>query len=386
MARQYFLLKILIHLILGALVGAASALFLFGLDFVSSLRISYSQLIWGLPLFGILFGLILKNVSVEINQGVPYFVRMLNQEQQKVSFWTFPFILISSLGTHLFGGSAGREGVGVLMGAGISKLLSRFKAISKESELLSSGMVAGFSSIFGTPLAGLLFVFEIDKFRNSKNLNRIFCSLVASVAAYYITKILGVSHSNFYVRFQWDIKLLAYILIAGLVSGLGARVYFHIYKIINQKILRWSLHPSIKLLVGGFGVAALSYLIDGQSYLGLGTDIILKSFEQPMQIHDFVFKLILTVLTLVVGFKGGEVTPLFFMGATLSNSVLGFFHFNNFGLSAALGMVSLFGAVAGLPFTASILALELFGFKVGIVAFCSCLVARKIMGQHSIYQ
>ena len=140
----------------------------------------------------------------------------------------------------------------------------------------------------------------------------------------------------------------------------------------------------MKLLMGGLLVSLLVYFTNSYPYIGIGTDMIARSFVEQMSYHDFAMKCLLTVMTISIGFKGGEVTPLFFMGATFSNSISGLFNLKNFALSSSLGMVGLFGAVTGTPFASAVMGGELFGWKVGLLCLGACYLARLLMVARSV--
>jgi H+/Cl- antiporter ClcA len=384
--------KLLRILLIAALVGLISGLlsscFLHLLEWVTSTRKVTPQLIWGLPVFGLFFGLCLRKIPHHINQGVPYIFHELENDQAKVSVWMTPFIFISSLLTHLFGGSAGREGVGVIMGASAAQLLPKFHATFSQMRpyLIYSGIAAGFSSIFGTPLAAICFAFELHAFKHIKNKDLFFCTTMASFIALVIPSFLGPGHQAFVVNFNRDSSLLMYLLLSGLASGVAGQIFY--WGLLGYTRLISFVFPQIerKLFVGGLLISLFVYFTHSYDYIGIGTDIIAKSFVSERVPFDFLMKALLTIMTLAIGFKGGEVTPLFFMGATFSNSVASLFKFQNFGLSSALGMVGMFGAVTGTPIASAIMAGELFGAEIGILALGSCWLARFLMLGRSVYR
>lgn len=378
----------LIALLVGSFSGILSSLFLHSLSAVTELRQSYSYLIWGLPVFGFLFGLWIKRIPHHINQGVPYFLSSLDDHQSPISIWMAPFIFVSSLGTHLFGGSAGREGVGVIMGASIARLTPTLglSSIELRPHLIYAGIAAGFSSIFGTPLTAIIFAFELHQFKDMKKPELMTTTILASFGGWLITHVLGPHHQAFEVNFVLGNDTLYYVLIASISAGLAAHLFYWGLKYYTQIISK--LFPQIewKLFFGGFLISGIVFLTNSYQYVGIGTDVIAKSFETQMMPFDFFMKCLLTIMTISIGFKGGEVTPLFFMGATFSNSIASLLNLKNFSLSSSLGMVSLFGAVTGTPLASGIMAAELFGWKVGVLSIVCCYLARLIMGKHSIYR
>lgn len=377
-----------IAILIGSFSGILSSLFLYSLAAVTELRQSYSYLIWGLPLFGLIFGKCIKRVPHHINQGVPYIIQNFDNHQAPISLWLAPFIFVSSLGTHLFGGSAGREGVGVIMGASIARLTPALglSSIELRPHLIYGGIAAGFSSIFGTPLTAIIFAFELHQFTDMKKPELMTTTILASLAGWLMTHILGPGHQAFEVNFILGNDTLYYLLIASISAGLGAHLFYWGLKLYTHFISK--LFPQIqwKLFFGGLFISGIVFLSKGYQYIGIGTDVIAQSFVSQMMPLDFFIKCLLTIMTIAIGFKGGEVTPLFFMGATLSNSIAGLLNLKNFSLSSSLGMVALFGAVAGTPVASAMMATELFGWKVGVLSIVCCYLARLIMGKRSIYR
>lgn len=379
---------IIISIFVGIVSSALSNLFLYSLSFITLVRQSYPFLIWGLPIFGLLFGLLIKKIPHHINQGVPHILEELENEHARVSPWMVPFIFLASLGTHLFGGSAGREGVGVIMGVSAAHLMPKMSERYKEIRpfLIYSGIAAGFSSIFGTPLAAILFAFELHAFKHVKRAGLVFCTTLASFVALIIPHYFGPSHQHFKVSYLLEFNLLFYVLIAAITSGLGGHLFYWCLKNYTQLISNIFPRIELKLLMGGLFVTLLVYFTNSYPYIGISTDVIARSFVEQMSFHDFIMKCLLTIMTISVGFKGGEVTPLFLMGATFSNSIASLFNFKNFALSSSLGMVGLFGAVSGTPLASAVMGCELFGWRVGLLCFVTCYLARLLMIRRSVYR
>lgn len=372
----------------GLASGLLSSLFLYALHRVTDLRMATPDLIWGLPIFGFLFGLLLRKIPQHINQGVPYILQEIDNTDKKVSTLTAPFIFIASIGTHLFGGSAGREGVGVLMGASAAHVLPKLNASFREmrTHLIYAGVAAGFSSMFGTPLAGLIFAFEIHAFKELKRADLVFSTLASALIADRLTRYLGPNHHRYETFFEWDLSLIPTVVLAGILSGIGALIFYHGMKFFSEMIFKKIRAPEWKMFAGGLSVSLLIFFTGAYDFAGIGTHVLEKSFYTHMQVSDFFLKCLLTIITLSAGFKGGEVTPLFFMGATLSNSIMGLLNFRNYSLTSALGMIAIFSAVTRTPFASTIMACELFGWKIGLLALGVCLISKLFMRGRSIYR
>lgn len=377
-----------ISILVGVFSGVLSSLFLYSLSWVTFFRQEHPYLLWGLPLFGLIFALIIKRIPHHIHQGVPYILEELENEKAHVSPWMAPFVFIASLGTHFFGGSAGREGVGVIMGASAAHLIPKMSNSYKEMRpfLVYTGIAAGFSSIFGTPLAAIVFAFELYAFKHIRNIELLMCTIIASFVALIISHFLGPVHQQFEVNFTYDWNIVFYVLIAFLTSGLGGQLFYWGLKGYTKLISYIFPRVELKLMMGGLFISFLVQFTGSYQYIGIGTDVIAQSFISQMSYFDFAMKCLLTVMTISIGFKGGEVTPLFFMGATFSNSMAGIFNLNNFALSSSLGMIGLFGAVTGTPLASAIMGVELFGWKIGILCLVVCLVSRFLMGNRTVYR
>lgn len=389
MMKKYFK-YLLLTIFTGAASGLLCSTFLHSLNFVTELRIKHPEFIYGLPLFGIIFAFIVKRIPHYVNQGVPYLLSEIDNEKAKVSAWMAPYIFITSIGTHLFGGSAGREGVGVIMGASVSHLPTKiFKDLNKENLralLIYTGIAAGFASIFGTPYAAFIFAFELHHFKEIKRVDLLFFTAIACASAAFIAHLLGPVHSHFQVILPPSSTIAWYLIIASLCSGLGANIFYFGMKYYTKAISFLCKGLEIKIFVGSLLIIALVFMTNGHDYIGIGTDIINDSFIHERSIQDFLIKALMTIMTLSIGFKGGEVTPLFFMGATLTNAVSSMFGLMSFSFSSALGMVGLFGAVTNTPLASSVMAMELFGPKVGCLTLISCYLAKFMMGKRSIYR
>jgi H+/Cl- antiporter ClcA len=382
------ILKIIfIAAFIGLVSGALSSSFLHLLTRVTEIRHASPQFIWGLPLFGLIFSFVIKKVPHHINQGVPYILEELDNHKAHVSPWMAPFIFLSSIGTHLFGGSAGREGVGVIMGASAAHMLPRLSSHFQNVRkfLIFGGIAAGFSSIFGTPLAAIVFAFELHSFKHFKEIDLLTCTTLASFAALVVPYFFGPLHQHFEVSLNLN-EVIPYILIVGIVSGIGANLFYWGFKGYTRFVSFLFPHLSTKLAVGGLMVSALVFFTNSYQYVGIGIDVIAESFFREMSYYDFTMKALLTIMTITIGFKGGEVTPLFFMGATFSNWACSFFNLRNYAFSSSLGMIAMFGAVTGTPFASAIMGAELFGWEVGVCCLFCCLIARFSMGNRTLYR
>lgn len=375
-------------LLLSISIGLASGTFLWCLDFVTNLRIEFPLLLFGLPFAGWFMVWYYEKYVPSYQAGTKLLVKGLKTDSQNWNFFLAPTIFISTLLTHLFGGSAGREGTALQIAGGIQAAVSRLLNFDKTQQktLLRCALAAGFSAVFGVPFAGLLFAFEIDKFHKTSVhslLSTCFCALLANV----ITLLLPIKHTAYAASNlpDWSFGLLLALLLCAIAFGFTARLFIVLQEKIGIVFQKITDKKPLQAFVGGCILIALVFVLQTDRYLGLGVPEIENAFQQPADLSVFGWKLLFTAITLAAGFKGGEVTPLFFIGATLG-SALAVLIGIPIGFGAALGFVAVFGAAAAVPLTCAIMSLELFGEQYFYVALPVCILARLFTGRKSIYQ
>lgn len=376
-------------LILSFLAGASSALFLYALDFVTDLREGNQWLICLLPLGGILIVFLYESLSPEAEKGNKWIMARIKMQKGKpISLLLAPLVFTGTLITHLLGGSAGREGTALQLSTSLSSpFFSLFKLSQKEESIfLRSAVAAGFGSVFGTPLAGIIFAFEWESFRPRKWVD-ILPVILSSFLADWITRNLGIVHTNYSIpiNFRSSSNPLFWTIIAALIFGLTARLFKYLMKNAAEQNKKWLPNKFLRVVFGGVIVSGFLLFSPFMELAGLGIPAITDGFSNAAPPYFFLLKIILTVITLQSGFKGGEVTPLFFIGATLGSALSVFIPLSPAFL-AGMGMVAVFGAAAKSPITATLLAGELFGFNFLPFALLISLISDKTAGKNSIYQ
>jgi H+/Cl- antiporter ClcA len=375
-----------IILSIGVAIGCSCALFLHLLDQATNYRENHKWIIGFLPLAGLSIGLAYHYWGKEITKGNSLLLTAYENPKKVIPFRMAPFILIGTLITHLFGGSAGREGTAVQMGGAIADQCTKYFKLTQHSRrtLIIMGISAGFSAVFGTPFAGALFALEVLAFKKI-NLKAVIGSILVAYVAHYTCISLGVQHTHYLVSSNQalNLKSLSWSACTGLIFGITALLFSRLLHFWNKLFSKTIKYPPFRPLFGGiFIVIAVWFL--GTKYIGLGIPTIEAAFETQLDSYDFLLKILLTTFTLGVGFKGGEVTPLFFIGATLGNVLIWIVPLP-LDLLAAMGFVAVFAGATHTPIACTIMAVELFGIKVMPFIAVSCCISYFFSGTHGIY-
>jgi H+/Cl- antiporter ClcA len=372
----------------GVVCGLAAAVFLVALEAVTSLRLRADWLVYALPVAGLALGAFLARFGASVRGGTDLVLDTFHEGGAPIPARMAPLVLGGTLLTHLFGGSAGREGTAVQMGAGLADLLATRLRVAPAVRhgLLAAGLGGGFGAVFGTPLAGAVFAIEVGAVGRYEL--RVFApALVAAFVGDAVTRALGVAHTVF-PRVEGatlDAALAGRWLLFAAGIALAVVVYVELVHLLKSKLFQRVASLPWRMCAGGVAVVLVWRLFDAGDALGLGVPTIVRAFSDPqLPAQLFALKILLTALTLAAGFVGGEVTPLFFVGATLGNvlaHVLGL----PLALAAGVGMAATFAAAANAPLALTIMAVELLGAEVLPHAALVCVVAWLLTGHRGIY-
>lgn len=400
---------------LSLVVGSAVALFLWSLDRVTELQWHYPWLLYGLPLAGLGSGWVYQRWGGDCESGNNLIMEQIHEPGGGVPSRLAPLVLVGTLVTHLFGGSAGREGTAVQMGGSLASRLGRVFRLGKDDTriMLMAGVAAGFGAVFGTPLTGAIFAVEVLAIGRLTYHAFIPC-LLASIGADQVCQAWGIGHAHYPISVPQELVMgngttrflaagmLAKVAVAAVAFGLVSVLFAELTSGLQRFFRTAVVIPWLRPALGGGLIIALVWLLGERDYLGLGvaanprdpTAVTIASSFQPGGAAwlSWWWKLLFTAITVSSGFKGGEVTPLFFIGATLGHT-LGRLLGVPVDFLAGLGFVAVFAGATNTPLACTVMAIELFAphspelLSSGFVVYAAlaCFLSYFLSGHSSIY-
>ncbi len=379
---------VLLGALVGIAAGVASAVFLLSLERATAFRLRHGALVWALPLAGLVIGAAYDRWGRSVRAGNNLVIDAVHADGARIPLRMAPMVLVGTVLTHLFGGSAGREGTAVQMGASLADAIVQRLGLRGplRQQLLAAGIAGGFGAVFGTPVAGTVFGMEVVCI-GQMEYDALLPALVAAVVGDLTTRRLGVVHTVYprVAAVPLTVGLAGRWLLFGLAVAAVAVAFVELTHRLKALMERAIPAAPLRTLAGGAAVVALWRLVGTGDYLGLGVPTILRAFrDSSVPWYAFATKLVFTSVTLASGFPGGEVTPLFFIGATLGNTLgrgLGI----PLDLAAGVGLAALFGAAANTPFALSVMAVEILGGNVFPHVVIVAVVAYLASGHRGIY-
>ncbi|TYQ13917.1 UNVERIFIED_ORG: H+/Cl- antiporter ClcA [Zoogloea ramigera] len=374
--------------LIGVLAGAASAAFLLALDAVTHWRGQYRWLIWLLPVAGLLVAWMYRRYDAGSDAGINLLINETRTPANTIPLRMAPLVLFGTLTSHLFGASVGREGTAVQMGGALSDQLSKLFKVSNHTRtlIITAGMAAGFASVFGTPIAGAIWGIEVVALTGMAASALLPC-LLSAVIAHFVTLGLGAHHMHYAAGAMPALGAMPLLLVvvAGVAFGLAARAFCMAIHGFSALYKRWVANSLLRPVIGGMVIVLFAVTVNSADrYLGLGLPVLQAAFSGQVAPQDFLVKLVMTAWSIASGFKGGEVTPLFFVGATLGHVLAPLLQLPPPFL-AAVGLAAVFAGASNTPLASTILAIELFGFDIAAYAACGCAISYLVSGRRGIY-
>lgn len=379
---------VLLAVVVGIIVGAIDALFGRVLLFITDFRTEhYKILLPFLPIAGLLITYMYNKCSKESLKGMSLVLETTQEKREGIPKALIPLVMIGTWITHLFGGSAGREGVAVQIGATLSHNISKKLNLPNNGKVMAIvGMSAGFGGLFQTPLAALFFAIEVITV-GVLEYEALLPAFVGAYVASTTSHLLGLE--KFFVNINdttsIDEKAVVKIIILGIAFGLAGKAFSFSLSKLKAFMGNKFKNPYVRIGVVSIPLAVLLFIILGGRYCGLGTNIINNCFNDgAVYSYDFILKIVFTVITLSIGFQGGEVTPLFAIGASLGYVLGGVMGLNPV-VTASLGYAAVFGSATNTLIAPMLIGLEVFGTQNMTMFVVVCIIAYVLNGNKSIY-
>ena len=380
-----FLKWMLIAIVTGCVVGVISSLFALGLGKVTAIRAAHSWLVFCLPLAGLAIVFLYKRFLGE--DGGTNLVLSNIHAREELPWTMAPLIFVSTLLTHLCGGSAGREGAALQLGGSLGNLLGRFMKMDDQDRrvVVMCGMSAAFAAVFGTPMAAAIFALEVASIGVMYYVGLMPCVFSALIASRFSAG-MGIHPEHFNVTMIPDfgpVTAVKTVVLAALCAGVATLLCIVLHRG-GQLCKRLIKNPWLRVIAGGCVMMAVFLIRGDQDYLGASVGLIEHAIDGQADWYAFLLKMALTAITIGCGYKGGEIVPTFCVGATFGCVMGGFLGLSP-SLCAACGMVALFCGVTNCPIASLLISFELFGYEAMPFFLISVAVSFLLSGTYGLY-
>lgn len=378
----------LVAIPIGIIIGIIDTIFGKILLNITAFRDTYPlYLIPFLAIAGVIIVYCYQKFGGKSSKGMGLIFDVGQKNEDNIPLRLVPLVIVGTWLTHLFGGSAGREGVAVQIGATISHFIGKRIPIKNAPHIfLITGMAAGFAGLFQTPIAAVFFAIEVIMVGKIEY-EVLVPALTASITASSVSALLGLEKFTFLLNadINLDIKTFIKLILLGLIFGIVGAMFAWCLKKAKAISASKLKNPIIRVVIMGIGLSILFIILYCGRYSGLGTNLINLSFNNGVIYkYDWILKFILTILTLAAGFQGGEVTPLFSIGASLGVALATIFNLP-IEFVAALGYASVFGSATNTLFAPIFIGAEVFGYSYMPYFFIVCSIAYAFNKNKSIY-
>ena len=384
---KIFLKWCIIATVIGTLCGAVGTAFHYSVEYVTGVRENHSFIINFLPFAGLIIVFLYRVSGMKHDKGTNLVIGSIRDQNLTIPFKMAPLIFISTVITHMFGGSAGREGAALQLGGSMGSTIGKLFKLSDDDRHIMTlcGMSAVFAALFGTPITATLFSMEVISIGILY-----FCALVpcalSAIIAYAITCAFNITPTNFVLKQvpEINIEIGLKVGVLGICCAVLAVLFCMLMHMASDFFKHFFKNQYLRIFVGGLSIVILTHLIGNTDYNGAGMGIITNAIHGDAKPYAFLLKMLFTCVTIGCGFRGGEIVPAFFIGSTFG-CALG----NLMGLdpatSAAVGLVCFFCAVVNCPLTSILLGIELFGSD-GLILFAiACAISYMMSGYYSLY-
>ena len=381
-----FLRWSLLAIMVGAVCGLVGTAFHVCVNFATQWRGALEWLLYLLPVGGVVIVWLYHRLGQSSSLGTDKLFTSI-QDRTAVPVAMAPLIFVATFLTHLLGGSAGREGAALQLGGSLGSDVGRLLRLNEDDRrtLTMVGMGALFAALFGTPLTATLFVMEVLCMGHVVYSSFVPC-IVASLTAFGVSLLLHMEPEGYALAVVQGLNWLSALQVTGLAAlcAVLSVIFCAVMHVSGHSFKKWMKNPYVRAIAGGAAIIALTLLVGTRDYNGAGAQVIERAIEGEARPQDFILKLIFTAITLGCGYKGGEIVPTFFVGATFG-CVVGPLLGMNPGFAAAIALVATFCGNTNCPVASVFLGIELFGGQAVPLFALACAVSYMLSGYSSLY-